>query len=164
MKKTDFNEIKEEIQKYLEKYKTEYAFKKFINIFVGNLNYNIKIQIWTISESKPFIKPSHKSNYNGIFFDKNAYMILYKESYIDNNTISQKYKTFYIYHQNSSNKLKFTSTFFATQIVEAIDIEKKINTEIYRCVLSESKNSLEEYPFKSILPNLILLNGEDTNF
>lgn len=164
MKYTDNNKIKEEIQKYLEKYKTEYAFKEIKNIFVGNLNYNIKIQIWTISESKPFIKPSHKSNYNGIFFEKNAYMILYKESYINNNTISPKYKTYYIYHQNASNKLKFSSAFFTTQIVEAIDIEKKINTEIYRCVFSESKNLLEEYPFKSILPNLILLKGSDTNF
>ena len=159
-----FDDIKNEIKEYFNKYKNKDAFTDVKNIFLEYLDYNKKMQMWTISDKKPFIKPSHSSNYKGVIFDKNSYIIMFKESCVTNNIIVPKYKIFFIYQENASNKLKFYSTFFTTQISEAIDIEKRINVEIYRCVLLSEHQKVEDYPFKGILPNLIQLGGIDINF
>jgi hypothetical protein len=160
----DDDKIKNEIKEYFKKYKNQYVFTDVKNIFVGYLDYNKKMQMWTISDKKPFIKPSHSSNYKGVIFDKNSYIIMFKESCVSDNQIIPKYKIFFIYQENASNKLKFSSAFFTTQISEAIDIEKKIITDIYRCVLFSEHKEIDNYPFKDILPNLIQLRGYDINF
>lgn len=160
----DDDKIKNEIKEYFKKYKNKYAFTNFTNIFFGYLDYNKKMQMWTISDKKPFIKPSHSSNYQGVIFDKNSYIIMLKESSVSNNQIIPKYKIFFIYQENASNKLKFSSAFFTTQISEAIDIEKKITVEIYRCILLSEYQKVDDYPFKGVLPNLLQLRGIDINF
>lgn len=166
MIKIDKKSIQQEILSYLQTYKKDYMFKNNKNIFLGNINYNKDLQIWVLGNKKPYIKLAHKSNYNGIFFKKNAYIILEKKNVIEYNSIVTEYSLIFIYQKNSTARIKFSSAYFTTQIMEAINIEntnKKKTIEIYRYVMDDNYY-FHDNKLKNIFSNLIELEGDDSNF